>query len=38
MAAELGVVEALDAGDREALAAALQQEQAAVDAAYALGA
>ena len=29
---------ALDAGDRDALAGALEQEQAAVDAAYALGA
>ncbi len=38
LAAEVAVVQALDAGDREALAAALQQEQAAVDAAYALGA
>ena len=36
--AEWAVVNALDAGDREALAAALEQEQAAVDAAYALGA
>ncbi len=38
VAAEWGVVHALDAGDRDALAGALEQEQAAFDAAYALGA
>jgi hypothetical protein len=38
VAAEQAVVAAVDVGDRDALGAALTQEQAAVDAAYALGA